>query len=685
VQSGASWYTCPIKRVAELHAPNLSAAMLGAQTERRTGVFTVRVEQVQTLVYVAEGSVVLAEQGALSDALGRVLVREGRLTRDQYDVALKRMMRGHRGSEPMRFGEALVALGFLSGAEVYEALASQVRQKTIRCLTYPEPEWSFEERPHTVGHFPSRAGRLILTAARKFEPERIRVILDLEHERYPKLVSDAASAGLLFEMNATEQGIVNLIDGAKSTQDLIAVAEKISGRDEVCSVLAAVVQTGVAELLVEPRLPAAEPAPGGAGHVAIGAIALKKSLQSAPTKVSPSVDVGASAPHGPRAARLAGEEAFQKGRRLLDRGQTDRALVELDRALGLCPEAAEFRLAREWAQFLAKATDETRGGTLSALKRMASEAVKQDPSFAFGFFVLGRVASLEGLDRHGIRFFRQAVTLDPSLVEAERYLRVLTLRASRPESSPELTAARKPISPSKLGAAPKPSPMSEGPRHDSAPGEKPTGIDRVGLMIKAVVAEVQPPTPEPFSLPESAPEKASAVHGPATPLPKRGRVLRVGPAALMIAAVVAVGLVVGQRRSRPPSAGQIAATSAPHAQPQGQPVPTSPAPSPSASASPMASVPLAAPLAVADSVATHAPRSPTQTAPSATSLLGPTQGTVKTPLSRGGHRLFVDGLVVGETPNPVLVSCGAHVIKIGGAGKEQLIYVPCGGTVTVQR
>jgi hypothetical protein len=58
---------------------------------------------------------------------------------------------------------------------------------------------------------------------------------------------------------------------------------------------------------------------------------------------------------------------------------------------------------------------------------------------------------------------------------------------------------------------------------------------------------------------------------------------------------------------------------------------------------------------------------------------------VKTPLSRGGHRLFVDGLVVGETPNPVLVSCGAHVIKIGGAGKEQLIYVPCGGTVTVQR
>jgi hypothetical protein len=64
--------------------------------------------------------------------------------------------------------------------------------------------------------------------------------------------------------------------------------------------------------------------------------------------------------------------------------------------------------------------------------------------------------------------------------------------------------------------------------------------------------------------------------------------------------------------------------------------------------------------------------------------LGPTQGTLKTSLTSAGHRLFVDGRVIGETPNPVLVSCGAHVIKIGGAGREQLIYVPCGGTAIVQ-
>jgi tetratricopeptide (TPR) repeat protein len=705
--------------------------MLGAQIERRTGAFTVRVEQVQTRVYVAAGSVVFVEQGTLSDTLGRVLVREGKLTSDQYEVALKRMMRGQPGSQPMRFGEALVALGFLSGEEVFEALGSQVRQKTIRCLAYPEPEWSFEEHAHTEGHFPSRAGRLILTAAGMFAPERIRVILDLEHARYPRLVSDAASAGLLFEMNATEQGILNLVDGANSTQDLIALAEKTSNRNDVWAVLAAVVQTGVAELSVEPyrlpaairhaapakqeppsnegsrpRLPVAEPSPGGAGHVAIGVIALKKSVQAASTKVPASVDGAASARLDPRSARLAGEEAFQKGRRLLDRGQAGHALAELDRALALCPEAAEFRLAREWAEFLANANEETRSAKLSALKQTAGKAIKLDPSFAFAFFVLGRVASLEGLDRPAIRFFRQAVNLDSSMVEAERYLRVLTLRASRPESSPELTATRKPISSSHLSAARKPIPPTEGPQHDGTLGEKATGIERLGLMINDVVAEVQPQKPEGAPTQQVAPaqdapsarearhQQAPAVHGPSSheagskPARSVGTVL-----ILSIAGVVLASLVAWQMRSRHPLAVRVGVTSAPRPEPHGQPsttpdpssvARTSPAPSPSASVSPKASVPLGAPLAVTDSVAIHATGPAIQSTPSATSLLGPTQGTLKTSLTSAGHRLFVDGRVIGETPNPVLVSCGAHVIKIGGAGREQLIYVPCGGTAIVQ-
>jgi uncharacterized protein DUF4388 len=453
--------------------------MLATQVEQRTGVFAVRVEQVETLVYVAAGSVVFVEQGALGDALGRVLVREGKLTNDQYQLALRRMIRGGQpGSEPIRFGEVLVSLGFLSGQEVFEALASQVRQKTIRCLTYLEPEWTFEERAHSVGHFPCRAGRLIMTATRIFEPDRIRAILALEHVRYPTLLSDAASAGALFDMNAAEQRILNLIDGARSTEDILAEAKQTSSRDGACAVLAAVVQAGVAKLsLVAARSPIEPSAQGTshAGHVAIGAIALKKSAQASPEKLCTPLHEAGSARPAPGASRLAGEEAFQKGRRLLDRGQTDRALVELTRAASFCTDSIEYGLARDWAEFLVSANDEkSRSAKLAALKQTASEAVKHDPSFAFGFLVLGRVASLEGFDRPSIRFFRQAVQLDPSMVEAERYLRVLTLRAPRSASSPELNAVRERL---------------------SSP-ERPTGFVRLGHIIKDVVARVRMPTPE---------------------------------------------------------------------------------------------------------------------------------------------------------------------------------------------
>jgi tetratricopeptide (TPR) repeat protein len=489
--------------MGELVAPNFSAAMLAGQTERRTGVFTVRAEQVETRVYVAAGSVVFAVKGALGDTLGRVLVREGKLTGEQYEVALKRMMRAEPGNEPMRFGEALVALRFLSGEQVCEALAAQVRQRTIRCLTYPDPDWSFEEGRRAPGHFPSRAGRLILAAARTFEPERIGRVLDLEHERYPKLGSDSASAGQLFEASASEQSILNLIDGAKSTRDLIALAQKSSDRDEACAVLAAAVQTGVAKLSLEsvPSRAAVRPLATppkqqrAAAQLSVGEMQ-RGSAHHGAIKASASTASAASAPADPRTARLEAEQAFQNGKRLLDRGEVERARIELDRAAALCPEVAEFGLTREWAEFLANANDETRSEKLSVLKRMASAAVKQDPSFAFGCFVLGRVAALEGLERHGIRLFRQALKLDPRMTEAERYLRLLTVRATRPESSPELAAMRKTVSSSKLTAAKPPLAPPQPPQDESGSRDRPKSIERLALMIKEAVTDVQPPAPK---------------------------------------------------------------------------------------------------------------------------------------------------------------------------------------------
>lgn len=49
-----------------------------------------------------------------------------------------------------------------------------------------------------------------------------------------------------------------------------------------------------------------------------------------------------------------------------------------------------------------------------------------------------------------------------------------------------------------------------------------------------------------------------------------------------------------------------------------------------------------------------------------------------------GHRIFIDGRVVGQTPDSVIVVCGLHNIKIGSAGGAHQVMAPCGGSVSVK-
>jgi serine/threonine-protein kinase len=48
-----------------------------------------------------------------------------------------------------------------------------------------------------------------------------------------------------------------------------------------------------------------------------------------------------------------------------------------------------------------------------------------------------------------------------------------------------------------------------------------------------------------------------------------------------------------------------------------------------------------------------------------------------------GRRIFVDDRTVGQTPESVLVKCGARSVKIGSAGHRQVVDVPCGGEINI--
>ncbi len=109
--------------------------------------------------------------------------------------------------------------------------------------------------------------------------------------------------------------------------------------------------------------------------------------------------------------------------------------------------------------------------------------------------------------------------------------------------------------------------------------------------------------------------------------------------------------------------------------------PTPKPPKPKASSSPATTKSAPPPVEEApSSVASPAP-SP-KPAPRPPSDLAATQGRIL-PKGPAGFRVFVDGKVAGETPGPIVVTCGLRTVKIGSHGSEQKISIPCGGEIDV--
>ena len=79
-----------------------------------------------------------------------------------------------------------------------------------------------------------------------------------------------------------------------------------------------------------------------------------------------------------------------------------------------------------------------------------------------------------------------------------------------------------------------------------------------------------------------------------------------------------------------------------------------------------------------------APSSPPPAAPEAqarSALAVPTFGAVSIPASRAGHRVWIDGRLVGQSPGTFHVACGVHEVRVGSHGPLRRVDVRCGEDV----
>jgi hypothetical protein len=122
---------------------------------------------------------------------------------------------------------------------------------------------------------------------------------------------------------------------------------------------------------------------------------------------------------------LEAEEAFRRGELALKRDQPNAAVTELELAIQLNPDEADYHALLAWSQFCA-APDKM--AIASTTRSQLDKAIQRSPQAVAARFFLGRVERMLGRDQEALRYFREVLTAAPGHSDAAAELRVIEAR-----------------------------------------------------------------------------------------------------------------------------------------------------------------------------------------------------------------------------------------------------------------
>ena len=274
--------------IVETH---LARMLVALRDERATGVLDVAEPAYRTSIYVSDGSAVFAEGGSIDDSLGRLLMRSGRITSEQYQRILERMTDALVDDELMRFGEVAIELGILRPDEVMSALAQQVKDKIHRCMRAEEARWIYRADPTAlegIARFPCRIETVVFEAL--VDPEeamRWELRLAPFRDRYPVMHHDGAQMATTLGLTAARLRVLRLCDGSRTLSEVLGASP--IDRGEAVALLSALLLAQRLELRTSLRKT-------GQAHEALEALerahphlVLGQVTAPSPAAVSPSV------------------------------------------------------------------------------------------------------------------------------------------------------------------------------------------------------------------------------------------------------------------------------------------------------------------------------------------------------------------------------------------------------------
>ncbi len=200
-----------------------------------TGVLSLVSGGARKALYLKGGRVVFASSNLPNDRLGEILIREGKITVEEYEASIKAITKGKRQ------GKVLVEMGALSPKDLWEGVQTQVREIILSIFLWEDGQFHFEEST-----LPDKekitvdldVTSLILEGVRRVDANGAVT------GRYPEgaLVVEtvAAPPGLL---EPYETHVLELVDGERSVLEICQDSE--IGDNETLKVLYALISSGL--------------------------------------------------------------------------------------------------------------------------------------------------------------------------------------------------------------------------------------------------------------------------------------------------------------------------------------------------------------------------------------------------------------------------------------------------------
>jgi hypothetical protein len=223
-------------QIADLPVPEILQHL---RQSKASGILTLVSGGARKALYVKGGRVVFANSNLPNDRLGEILLREGKITVEEYDASIKAISKGKRQ------GKALVEAGALGPKDLWEGVQFQVREIVYSVFQWDEGQFHFEE-----SSLPDKERitvdldiqDLILAGLRRVEADgRIQ-------SRYPEpdAVLERTPGETASTLESYEEHVLRLVDGELSVTDICRESE--IGDKETMKVLYALVSTSLARV-----------------------------------------------------------------------------------------------------------------------------------------------------------------------------------------------------------------------------------------------------------------------------------------------------------------------------------------------------------------------------------------------------------------------------------------------------